>query len=168
MAAIQPGTGGTFKSTTAEGRLMEAICFLQLREADSIENPNGRNAIQGDFSIQNLVFSGSYNFAAEQAISSTGSLSIVASPYLQNTIIAPGGNNPTFKSLSLEGYVLEVLMHFQALERVAANNPQGQNFITGTYNSDIGIYTGSFSLPIAMSLDGAGKPSFEAVEYLLT
>ncbi|MBF2025611.1 MAG: hypothetical protein IGS48_02430 [Oscillatoriales cyanobacterium C42_A2020_001] len=168
MAAIQPGTGGTFKTETAEGRAIETLCFLQLQEATAARNPESRNAVSGDFSIEELTFSGTFVLPAEQTISNEGNLTIIATPYLQGVTFSPGGSTPTFKSTVLERYALEVLMYLQLLERDAVKNPQNRNFITGNFNSDTGIYSGVFTLPVSLVVNSTGIPQFEAVEYLIT
>lgn len=167
MAAIQTGTGGTFKTSTAEGRLIESICYLQLQEAITAQNTSGRNGVSGEFSVEDLVFSGTYQLPTEQTISTDGTLLIVATSYLQNVAVDPGTGTPTFKSVTLERYVLEVLMFLQAVERDSARNPQNANNITGNYNSDTGLYSGTFSIPVALSLGSDGNPVFSAQEYLL-
>lgn len=168
MATITPGTDSTFKTGTAEGRAIEAICYLQLQESLTENNSSGRDAIQATFDLSDNTFSGTYAIPAEQGFSANGGLTISAVPYLQNVSISPGTNAPTFKSQTLEAYVLEVLMYLQAWERNTVKNPQSRNYITGSFNSDTGIYQGTFTLPISLVLDATGKASFSAVEYLLT
>lgn len=167
MVAIQPGTGGTFKTATAEARAIEALCFLQLQEADTTKNPNNRQVISGSFDTEDLTFSGTYAFPADQTLSSGVGLVIVATNYLVGVTVAPGGNTPTFAATRLEQYCLEVLQYLQASERVAANNPTSRNAISGTFNSDTGLYQGAFSLPVGMTLTTDGKPLFAAIEYLI-
>lgn len=166
MVAIQPGTGGTFKTATAEARAIESLCFLQLQELDSTKNPNGRKAISGNFDTGDASFSGTYAFPADQTLSSGVGLVIVATNYLVGVAVNPGASAPTFAATRLEQYCLEVLQYLQRLERVAANNLQNRNAISGTFNSDTGLYQGAFSLPIAMTLTTEGKPLFTATEYL--
>lgn len=168
MATITPGTDSTFKAQTAEGRAIEAICYLQLQESLTENSSSGRDAIQATFDLTDNTFSGTYAIPSEQGFSATGGLTINTVPYLQNVSISPGTNAPTFKSQTLEAYVLEVLMFLQSWERNAAKNPQNRNYISGSFNSDTGIYQGTFTLPISLVLDATGKPSFSAVEYLLT
>lgn len=166
MVAIQPGTGGTFKTATAESRAIEALCFLQLQEADSSKNPNARKAISGSFDTGDLTYSGTYAIPADQTLSSGVGLVIVATNYLVGVTINPGTATPTFQATRLEQYCLEVLQFLQTKERVAANNPQNRNAISGTFNSDTGLYQGAFSLPVSLTLTTEGKPLFSAIEYL--
>jgi hypothetical protein len=78
------------------------------------------------------------------------------------------GTGGTFKGNSPEKYALEVLMFLQNLERDPTKNPSSRNFVTGTYNSDTGLYQGSFSLPVIFNLDaGTGVVSYGADPYLL-
>lgn len=71
------------------------------------------------------------------------------------------------KSTTAEGLALESLMQLQAIERTAARNPDNRNFVTGTYNSDTGIYSGTFSFPVNQAIDAtSGNLTLEAAEYL--
>jgi hypothetical protein len=167
MATIQTGSGEVFKTTTAEGRLIETVCFLRLAELDGVKNPDGKNSVLGEFSISDLLFLGSYNLPCSQTLTTAGAVSIVANPYLLSTGFNPGSGTPTFKSAAIEAYLLEVLTYLQGLESNASKNPQGLNNVTGTYNADTGIYSGTFSIPVALTQDGSGKACFAAQEYLL-
>lgn len=168
MAAIQPGTGETFKSTTAEGRLIEAVCFLRLQEGDTAKNPNDLNAVIGDFSINSNEFSGSYSLACTQGLSASGSLSIVAKNYLTGVTFSPGTGTPTFKSTTIEAYLLEIIGYLQFLEADSTKNPNGLNQVTGTYNADTEVYSGSFAIPVSVEMGTDGSVKFAAVEYLTT
>lgn len=72
----------------------------------------------------------------------------------------------TIGATTAEGAALEVLMYLQSLERDTAKNPQGRNFVTGTYNSDTGIYSGTFSFPCTLALNPDGSIKLSADEYL--
>lgn len=75
--------------------------------------------------------------------------------------------NTALKSTTAEGLALEILMRLQALERTSAKNPDNRNFISGTYNSDTGVFSGSFSLPCDQVLDATtGAVVVTAQEYL--
>lgn len=169
MATITPGSGGTFVTETAEGRLIDAVCLLQSYEADSAKNSSGRTAVSGSFSIEDLTFTGAYSLPAEQTISNSGSLTIAATPYLTGATFTPGAGSPTFKSTTIEAYCLEVLQYLQILERNTAKNPQNKNFVSGTFNSDTGVYSGTFSIPVTLEIAtvAPGGVTFNAVEYLL-
>lgn len=168
MATIQTGSGETFKTTTAEGRLIECICFIRQQELDTAKNPNEQNAVIGDFSIGTFEFSGTFNIPCTAQLTTTGSISIVAAPYLSGVTFNPGSGTPSFKSSTVEGYLLEVVTYIQALEANTTKNPQGLNNVTGNYNSDTGIYSGTFAIPITLLIGSSGEASFAAQEYLLT
>jgi hypothetical protein len=59
-------------------------------------------------------------------------------------------------------------MYLQGLEANTTKNPQNLNNITGSYNSDTGLYQGAFTLPVALGLTSQGRAEFAAQEYLLT
>lgn len=167
MAAITPGVGGTLKSATAEGAAIEALMYLQENEANgATTNPQNRNFVQGQWNIDTKVFSGSYNFPAEQTPNADGDLVIVATDYLTGVVFDPGAGG-TFKKTHAVGATLEILMYMQNKERVAASNPENRNGVQGQFNSDNGTYSGSFSFPFTVSFDANGRSVFAAKEYLL-
>ena len=167
MATIQAGTGETFKSTTAEGRLIEAVCFLRLCELNIEKNPTEINSVLGDFSIADSTFTGQFNIPCLQTLTEAGSLAVSAAPYLLNTGFAAGANG-TLKSATIEAYLLEIVSYLQVLENTPVKNPEGLNNVSGTFNSDTNIYSGTFAIPVQLVLDAVGKATFQAVEYLLS
>jgi len=168
MANIAPGLGGTFKQSTAEGRALESLIFLQLAEKTSNNNPDGRNAVNGTFDDEQGLYTAVYSLPATQVINTQGQLVITASPFLVGLTINPGDDNPTFKSTVPEAYLLEVLMYVQNLERTPAKNPQNRNAVTGNYNSDTGVFAGTVALPVSFSLATDGTIAIAAQPYLQT
>ncbi len=168
MANIAPGLGGTFKTSTAEGRALEVLMFVSLAEQQESTNPENQRNIQGSVNTSERVFEGTYRLPASQTISPTGELTISAVSYLTGLPVNPGTDNPTFKSLRSEAYLLEVLMYLQFLERNPAKNTNRLNVITGTYNSDTEQYAGTFRLPIQVGLAPDGSISVTAIPYLQT
>ncbi len=166
MATITPGTAGTFTSTTAEGQALEAIIWLQQREASDAANPNGENRIDGSIDIDLATFAGTFRIPATQSLNNQGQLILAASTYLSSGVFTPGSGG-TFKSTTIEGYVLEVLMYLQILELQPAKNPQSRNYVTGSYNSDTRVYTGTFNFPVSLALVN-GSIQTSASEYLLS
>jgi len=167
MATVTPGTGGTIKSTTAEGQAHEIVSFISLKQASEVTNPGQVFNVLGNHDQQALLFSGTYQFSVTQAIDGNGGLVLSVNPYL----VGPGfqqGTVGTFKGNTPEKYALEVLMYLQNLERNLTSNPSARNYVTGTYNSDTGLYQGSFSLPVIMGVDAAtGIVNYGADPYLL-
>jgi len=142
--------------------------FAQIQEQDEAKNPDAKNAVIAAIDTDELTVSGTYVIPAEQTISSDGSLKIVATSYLQSVSIVVGTGSPTFKSATLESYLLEVLMYLQFLEGQTAKNPQGVNNITGSFNSDTRVYQGTFNIPVALAIANDGSLTVQADEYLLT
>lgn len=71
------------------------------------------------------------------------------------------------KATTAEGLALEALMRLQGLERTAAKNPNNRNFVTGSYNSDTGLFTGTYSFPVTQTIDATtGNLTLVADEYL--
>ncbi len=77
-----PGTGGTFKSTTCAGYLLEAIIYCQNLEKNTAKNPNNQNNISGSFNIDSATFSGTINLPISVSISSDGNVAYIADEYL--------------------------------------------------------------------------------------
>lgn len=166
MAVVTPGTGGTCKATTAEGQLQEILSFLSIKQADAVSNPNEVTNVYASHDQTAQLFTGTYRFTVTQSIGANGSLTLQTSPYLVNTGFAVGTDG-TFKSTLPEAYALEVLMYLQALEQNTTANPANRNNITGSYNSDTGLYEGSFSIPCVVALDAlTGATEYTAEPYL--
>lgn len=169
MAAIAPGTGGTFKTLTAEGRAVEALVFLQTLERTASKNPQNRTFVNGSLNTRTGVYSGTFGLPIAESLFTDGSLRIRAAPYLSGSDVVPGAGEPTFRSITAEEYVLEVLTHLQMLERQPAKNESGKNAITSTYNQDNGIMQGTFTLPCDIAVDpDTGAATFVAQTYLLS
>jgi hypothetical protein len=167
MSTVTPGTGGTIKSTTAEGQAHEILSWISLKQANSVINPAQAENVTGTHDQQALVFTGTYSFSVTQTIDSSGNLNLAANTYLVGSGFQVGTGG-TFKGNSPEKYCLEVLMYLQSLEADATKNPNNRNFVTGTYNSDSRVYAGSFSLPVILGVDaGTGLVNYGANPYLL-
>jgi hypothetical protein len=80
------------------------------------------------------------------------------------TEITPGTDG-TLKTDTAEGQLLELFTYLQLAEANAVKNPNGRNFISGTYNIDTLVFSGSFSLPVLFTTL-AGQISIGATEYL--
>lgn len=167
MASVTAGTGGTIKSTTAEGQLMEIVSFISQKQAIENNNPGLINNVFATHDQQQLTFAGTYNLPVSLSIGSGGVIELAAVTYLVGTAFQVGTNG-TFLANSPEGYLLEVLMYLQGLEQQPTLNPNSRNFVTGTYNSDTGRYQGSFTIPVILGIDGAsGVINYGANPYLL-
>ena len=74
----------------------------------------------------------------------------------------------TTSATSLEGQLQEVLIALQNVERNSDLNPNGSNFIAGSYNTDTMIFSGTFSLPVKADLAGfEGRINYVADPYTL-
>jgi hypothetical protein len=72
----------------------------------------------------------------------------------------------TLNATTIEGQLMELVTAIQIKENDAASNPNNQNRVTGSFNSDNGTFTGTFNLQIQQTVDATGKPTFTALEYL--
>lgn len=73
----------------------------------------------------------------------------------------------SLQSTILEHQVVELMSKIQVLEGNTAANPDNINRITGSFNQDTGLYSGTFSIPCDVVITGNGTPSFVAKEYLI-
>lgn len=76
-------------------------------------------------------------------------------------------SNVTLVATTVEKQLVELITRIQIMESSNANNPENLNRITGSYNQDTGVYSGSFSIQCNPTIDSNGTPSFEAQEYLV-
>lgn len=79
---FSPGSGGTFKSSTAAGYLVEIIQTGQILEANSAKNPQGRNYLTGNYSSDNSRFTGSVSIPVIFGIDNEGKIYHQAVEYL--------------------------------------------------------------------------------------
>ena len=167
MARVIPGTNGTIKALTIEGQLQEICMYLRLGQSSSTNNPNQiENVVSVSHSPDTLSFGASFSFGVNQLINNTGQITYSAVDYLTGLTFTPGENG-TFKSTTAAGYFLEALIYAQNLERQATKNPTNRNGVSGTFNSDNTIFSGSLDLPILVSVEPTGEIKYTADEYLL-
>lgn len=165
MTAVTPGTGGTLVATTAEAALQEILSYIRIQESIAGRNPSEVTSVNARWDSNAGTLSGTFSFSASRTISGDGSLSIQANTYLILHGYQPGTGG-TFKSASPEAAAIEILEWLQIKEADGTANPNNENRITSTYDSDRGVYSGSFTLPVTLSLDSAGNAVYTAQQYL--
>lgn len=168
MATIIPGSSATLKSTTAESQLHELCAYLEIGESIfSRNNPNAPvDNIVGNHFQNNGTYTANFTLPVQQLINAEGQIIYSATDYISNLIFTPGTGG-TFKSSTAAGYLIEIVIYIQNLERNSTTNPENRNYVSGTFNSDSTIFSGSISLPIVMSLDDQGRVVYTAREYLV-
>ena len=72
----------------------------------------------------------------------------------------------TLNGTTIEQQLIELVSRIQVLENNTSNNPDGQNFVTGSANTDTGVFSGTFNIPIGVSVDGSGNTVITATPYL--
>lgn len=166
MALITVGTGCTVKSNTVEGLLQELCTYLQIGEFSAVNNPNTINNIIGSHLQDSKVFSVNFSIPVKQNLNAQGQIVYSALDYLSDLSFTPGEGG-TFKSQTCAGYFMEVIIFAQNLEQNTAKNPGKYNYVTGSFNSDSTIFSGSINLPVSVSIDLNGGVTYLADEYLV-
>lgn len=167
MATLTPGDGATIKSNTIEGVLQELCTYLQIGEFSAINNPNGLNNIVGTHLQDSKGFTCNYTIPVRQELNTLGQIVYSAVDYLTDLTFTPGTGG-TFKSTTCAGYLMEAIIYCQNLEQNVSKNPNRENNITGTFNSDSTVFSGTIDLPVSVSINAAGQIIYIADEYLLT
>lgn len=167
MATLTPGDGGTIRSNTIEGVLQELCTYLQIYEFSALNNPNGLNNIIGNHLQDSKQFTCNYTIPVKQELNTLGQIVYSAIDYLADLIFVPGTGG-TFKSTTCAGYLMEAIIYCQNLEQNAAKNPNRENNITGTFNSDSTTFSGTINLPVSVNISAIGEVTYKADEYLLT
>lgn len=167
MAKILVGADGTLKADSAEGQLQELCTCLQIGELNAEANPSGIDNIVGNHFQNTGTFSATFTIPVEQTINAEGQVVYSAGDYLTNFQFSPGTGG-TFKSLTCAGYFVEVVIYIQNLEKNLALNPNKSNYVTGTFNSDNTVFSGSIDLPVEVSVNASGSVVYTVQEYLLT
>lgn len=165
MTAINPGTNGTFSSVDAEQFLIDSVVFLSTIQKDSTKNPNNELLASANIDVNARTFTGVYTIKSVQTINASGQLVISPKTVFTNSGFVQGTGS-TFNSATIEGALLEVIQYLQNTESDSSKNPTSINNISGTYNSDTGVFSGSFIIPITLTQQ-AGITTIESDPYLL-
>lgn len=161
------GTNATITSSTPEGQLLVALIMLQNYEANSANNPNSRDYVQGSFNINTKRFASTIVMPCTQSISSTGEAKYTAQDYLTGVTFSPGSPAGTLKSTNLPAYLIEILTYCRLLEKNASVNKSSKENITYNYDGNTGILTAQVTLDCNMSQNNSGgSASFTVVPYL--
>lgn len=167
MATLTPGDGATIKSDTVEGVLHEICTLLQVYEFSALNNPNALNNIIGQHLQDSKVFTCNYTIPVQQQLNALGQIVYSAVDYLSDLVFIPGTGG-TFKSTTCAGYLMEAIIYCQNLEQNVAKNPNRENNITGSFNTDSTTFSGTIDLPVSVSINASGDVVYVANEYLLT
>jgi hypothetical protein len=165
MTAIIPGSGGTIQSTNAEQVLLDCITLIKNLEKVPSKNPTNTNGVSCSLGLNTAIANISFNMPAIPALNNSGQQVQTASSYLSNTEFTPGTGG-TFKSSSIEGYLLEIVTYLEIVESNSTKNPNSNNYISSTFDSDNRVVTGVATLPIIFEL-GSEFIKIMADEYLL-
>lgn len=65
-------------------------------------------------------------------------------------------NSITTSSTTIEGQLIEIVSKLQELESDTNANPNGENRITGTFNTDTGSFTGTFTIAGSLASNANG------------
>ncbi|MGI8502042.1 MAG: hypothetical protein ACR2LR_13025 [Hassallia sp.] len=76
------------------------------------------------------------------------------------------GSGSTFKALTAEGLLLEVITYLQNQELNISTNSFNKDFIKLSYNLDTMIAVGSFAIPAIQSIDANGQITIAGSDYL--
>ncbi len=164
MTGITPGVGATILSDSAEGQLLEVVALIKNHEKVPSKNPTNATRVSCSFNLGGGVANISFQIPATPVINETGQVVQNAATYLQNTSFA-AGDGGTFKSTTIEAYLLEVATHLQIKESNTIKNPNNLNNVQVTFDSDEGIVNGTVSLPIIFEVSNGVRVL--ADEYLL-
>lgn len=165
MTAIIPGSGGTIQSSSAEQALLDCITLIKNLEKIPSKNPNNTNGVSCSLGLNTSIANISFNMPAIPTLNDSGQQVQAASNYLLNTNFTPGSGG-TFKSSSIEGYLLEIVTYLEIVESNPTKNPNSNNYVSSTFDSDNRVVTGVATIPIIFEL-GSEFIKIMADEYLL-
>ena len=72
----------------------------------------------------------------------------------------------TTTATTLEGQLLEIAMAVQEAERDTARNPDGNNSVTGQFNSETGVFSGALTINYSTAAGTGGAVLLTADEYI--
>lgn len=167
MASITPGTSGTIKSTKIESHLLEIITFAKAQELDTSKNPAPpKNYIQG-YTFTDTLFRCNLSIPSNRITNEIGEPTFSTADYLSGVTFTPGTDG-TFKSTNFAAYLVECVLYAQDLEADTSKNPSGADRITGNFDINPNVFSGTVEIPIVPSVGTDGKTVYTAKEYLLT
>jgi len=166
MANITVGSDATIKSTTAEGQLHECCALLEIGEYNAAKNPNGADNIIGQHQQNQRLFSANFSIPLESKSDGEGRTFHEVAEYLSDFAFSPGSGG-TFKSSNCAAYFVEVVVYIQNLEKDLTKNPGKIDNVSGRFDIDKGIFTGSINLPVTLSISTQGGVLYTADSYLL-
>jgi hypothetical protein len=166
MTLIAVGSGGSIQSDSAEQQLLDCISLIKNYEKMTTKNPDKVNGVSCSFNLTTSFAAMSFNMAANPIINNDGQQVIQAANYLANTDFLPGSGG-TFKSVTIEGYFLEILTYLEIMEKNTSKNPNNNNYVSTSYDSDTRIMAGNATIPFLFENDATGFLKITADEYLL-
>lgn len=165
-ASFIVGTNATITTSTPESQLLVAIIMLQNYEANSANNPNNRDYVQGSFNINTKKFASTIAMPCTQSITSNGEATYTAQNYLTNVTFSAGNPKGTLKSTNLPAYLIEALTYCRQLEKNSAVNRSNKENIVYTYDGSTSILTAQVTLDCSMSHNSSGSVLFTTIPYL--
>jgi hypothetical protein len=69
-------------------------------------------------------------------------------------------------SATIEQQIVELINQIQILERGEDTNLNNNDFVSGTYNSNTGIFSATINIPCSPSVAADGTTGYVATEYL--
>lgn len=159
MATITPGSGGTLKSTTYEGQILELAQLLETWESTPANNPqsldymtvshdgSGVTAISFNIPLQTRILSDQVDYFAPE--------------YLSGVTFAPGTGG-TLSDTTAAGYFVELVQRGQILEAQQSASDR----INGSININNLRFAGSVNLLTSITIADDGAIAIAAVEYL--
>lgn len=161
MAAFDPGTGGTLKSTTLEDAFLEGFQLLNAAEAALANNP-GLTSMNFDTDAGIATMTASLPVAT--SVAADGSINVAAftTGYVTNAF-NPGSPAGDVASTTLLGAVIEMAQLLQATE----NTQQADDNVQVSIDGNTGRFSITAALPITLGVNStSGKVEITATEYL--
>lgn len=163
MATITAGINATFRATTAEGQLKQAVEYIQNGERTSTEADRFASTKDDTF-----IMSGSFNLPGTLSYdSATGLFTPVAAPYLPTLTFSPGSPVGTIKGDTLSQYFINLCHYICKWQNTDGKNPQTKTNLTLNFNYATLLYSGEFTIPYTVAITDTGITE-SADEWLVT
>ncbi len=75
-------------------------------------------------------------------------------------------NSATLQATTIEQQLIELINLIQILERNSAKNPDNRDFVSGTYNSNTGVFSATINIPCEPTVIN-GSTGYAATAYLI-
>lgn len=160
MTVFAPGSGGSLKSTTVEAAFLELV--VRASSATRLTTAPEDAQIAYQFDSATNAITGTMTIPIESSLTG-GLITTNPVPFVDETGYMTG----TGGDLASSGLIDNLVELAYRVNEIPAINPEAIGGLDLSVDLDAKRVAASFTCPVTISVDSAGKPIFTAVDYLV-